>query len=310
MKPRHQGGYTALHAELCERTLVTLLRGLGPWKRGIYLAGGLVPRYLIAHRPNDEDIPPHAGTTDVDLVLDLEILTDVEAYRTLEQNLQNLGFQRGKNYDGRPQHFSWRKPAGEGITVVVDLLCDAAIEEGGRVVAIAGERRLSALKIPGAHLVTADYTEVPLTAALLDERGVATERVRVANIVPFIVLKALAYDDRMEEKDAYDLVYCLEHYGDGPIDVAAEFVDRLGRWPDEPLLPHALDIVRRRFVSDGQTQGVRKDGPTSYARFLTDPGRRDLDAQRRQNAAAAAEAFLRRVETDIGLSDRRDPPAD
>ena len=26
MKPKHQGGYTALHAELCERTLVTLLQ--------------------------------------------------------------------------------------------------------------------------------------------------------------------------------------------------------------------------------------------------------------------------------------------
>jgi hypothetical protein len=41
VKPKHQGGYAALHADLCERTLVTLLRGLGPWKAGIYLAGGL-----------------------------------------------------------------------------------------------------------------------------------------------------------------------------------------------------------------------------------------------------------------------------
>jgi len=52
MKPEHQGGYTALHTELCERTLVTLLRGLGPWKAGIYVIGGLVPRYLI---PRSDD---------------------------------------------------------------------------------------------------------------------------------------------------------------------------------------------------------------------------------------------------------------
>ena len=40
MKPKHQGGYTTLHAELCERTLVTLLRGLGPYKEGVYLVIG------------------------------------------------------------------------------------------------------------------------------------------------------------------------------------------------------------------------------------------------------------------------------
>lgn len=80
MKPKHQGGYTELHAELCERTLVTLLRGLGPWKAGVYLAGGLVPRYLIPRPSGGSDgPPPHAGPTDVDLVLDVEMLATVEA---------------------------------------------------------------------------------------------------------------------------------------------------------------------------------------------------------------------------------------
>lgn len=133
MKPRHQGGYTSLHADLCERTLVTLLRGLGPWQRGIYLTGGLVPRYLILPHGDEAGAPPHAGTTDVDLVLDLDVLATVEAYRRLEQNLKSLGFQRAMNDDGQAQHFSWRKPIASGVTVVVDLLCDAAIEAGGQV---------------------------------------------------------------------------------------------------------------------------------------------------------------------------------
>lgn len=47
MKPRHQGGYDPAHTDYCERILVTLLRGLGPWKESVYLIGGLVPRYLI-----------------------------------------------------------------------------------------------------------------------------------------------------------------------------------------------------------------------------------------------------------------------
>src|SRR5207245_1210482 len=98
--------------------------------------------------------------------------------------------------------------------------------EGGGILELAGERRLSALKIPGAHLVTTDYIPVEITAELLDGRGTATETVRVAGIVPFIVLKALAYDDRFEEKDAYDVVYCLMYYDEGPTAVAAAFRER------------------------------------------------------------------------------------
>jgi hypothetical protein len=297
VKPKHQGGYTALHAELCERTLVTLLRGLGPWKAGIYLTGGLVPRYLILRRADDAQVPPpHAGTTDVDLILDLDVLASIDAYRRLEQNLGALGFVRGTNDEGQAQHFSWRKPVGGGVTVVVDLLCDADPSQGGHVAALPGERRLSALKIPGARLVPRDHITVEITAALLDERGIATEAVRVANVVPFVVLKALAYEDRFEEKDAYDLVYCLMHYGRGPEDVAKQFSDRLARWPGEPLLPRAVEILHARFATEEQTPGARKDGPISYARFLADPGRRDLDARHRQDAAAVIDLFLRTLE--------------
>lgn len=293
MKPKYQGGYTVLHAEFCERTLVTLLRGLGPYKAGLYLAGGVVPRYPIARREDQENSPPpHAGTTDVDVIIDLEMLATVDAYRRLEQNLKGLGFKRGTNDEAQAQHFSWRKPVGEGATVVIDLLCDAPLEQGGQVGELPGERRLSALKIPGAHLVVAVHIQFEITADLLDERGIATEIVRVANVVPFIILKTLAYEDRLEEKDAYDIVYCLMHFDAGPTSVAAQFLDRRARWPNEPLLPRALDILRSRFAADEHTPGAGKDGSVSYARFLADPGRTDLNAHHRQDAAAVVELFL------------------
>jgi predicted nucleotidyltransferase len=293
VKPKHQGGYTSLHADLCERTLVTLLRGLGPWKGCVYLAGGLVPRYIIGQQAESgERLPPHAGTTDVDLVVDLDVLAGIEAYRRLEQNLKAMGFIRGANDEGQAQHFSWRKPIGNGITIVVDLLCDAAIQEGGRVAGIPGERRLSALKIPGAQLVVMDHVEVEITAELLDERGTATETVRVANIVPFVVLKALAYEDRFEEKDAYDLIYALMYYDNGPEGVAARFADWLARDHDLAYLSRAVEILRTRFGTHGGVAGSHKDGPISYARFLADPGRRDLDARHRLDAAAVVDLFL------------------
>lgn len=91
-KPKKIGGYSGDVTDACERVLVTLLRSLGPWKDSIFLIGGLTPRYLIKARP--PEVPAHAGTADVDVVVDLAILTDTEAYRTLEENLRNIGFQQ------------------------------------------------------------------------------------------------------------------------------------------------------------------------------------------------------------------------
>jgi len=291
MKPKHQHGYNASHTILCERTLVTLLRGIGPWKAGIYVIGGLAPRYLIPTSEQAQGLPDHVGTTDVDLLLNLTLLTEIEAYSRLEKNLKALNFERGKNVEGEAQHFSWRKEVGAGATVVVDLLCDKPIEEGGTVTPIIGEKRLSALGIPGAYLAMEDFVEVSLTQEMLDDRGVATETIRVANIVPLLVLKCLAYDDRMEEKDAYDIIYCLSHYQKGPDSVAVSYAASLSRLPTDPLLRKAIDILKNRFASDA-TPGYRKDGPVSYARFHADPSRTDQNAVRQREAATVVEAFL------------------
>jgi len=43
VKPRTIGGYGEVVTEGCERVLVTLLRGLGPWKESVFLIGGMLP---------------------------------------------------------------------------------------------------------------------------------------------------------------------------------------------------------------------------------------------------------------------------
>jgi hypothetical protein len=63
-KPATLDSYSDQYTVDCERVLVTLLRGLGPWKDSVYLIGGLTPRYLVAARP--PMVPAHAGTLDVD----------------------------------------------------------------------------------------------------------------------------------------------------------------------------------------------------------------------------------------------------
>ena len=73
-KPATREGYKDEYTADCERVLVTLLRGLGPWKDSVFLVGGLTPRYLVPARP--PAVPAHAGTLDVDVVIALQILTD------------------------------------------------------------------------------------------------------------------------------------------------------------------------------------------------------------------------------------------
>lgn len=81
MKPIFLSGYSDDYAKDCARLLVTLLRGLGPRPIGVP-HGGLTPRFIIKNRP--PDVPRHVGTQDVDVVLERQILTDIEALHTLE----------------------------------------------------------------------------------------------------------------------------------------------------------------------------------------------------------------------------------
>ena len=51
----------------------------------------------------------------------------------------------------------------------------------------------------------------PRAALPLDGNGIASETVRHADVVSFTCLKAFAFDQRFEPKDAHDLIYCIEH---------------------------------------------------------------------------------------------------
>ncbi|OQC18095.1 hypothetical protein [Candidatus Skiveiella danica] len=82
VKPLHFGRYSDVYTVDCERVLVTLLRGLGPRKESVFLVGGLTPRYLVPQIP--PDVPAHAGTLDVEIVIDLQLLADTDVYHSLE----------------------------------------------------------------------------------------------------------------------------------------------------------------------------------------------------------------------------------
>jgi hypothetical protein len=264
IKPATLDGYSDELTVDCERVLVTLLRGLGPWKEAVYLIGGLTPRYLVKARP--PEVPAHAGTMDVDLVIDLQILTNTEAYASLEENLARRGFERGENSRGQKVSWRWKTRTEHGATMVVELLTDAPDLAGGRVQELPIRGNISAMNIPHSSIVFDMYEVIEIQAELLGGGGIATETIRHANLVSFTCLKAFAYHDRAERKDAHDLVYCLENAAGSMDAVAAQFNAARSSKHGE-VVQSALHALRSRFASEERVEGYRKDGPVAVALF-------------------------------------------
>ena len=170
VKPSHFGGYSDAYTVDCERVLVTLLRGLGPWKESVFLVGGLTPRYLVPQRP--PDVPAHAGTLDVDIVIDLQLLADTDAYHSLEDNLKRMGFERAVNEQGLKLSWRWQTRTEHGALMVLELLADAPQIAGGRVQPLPTEGTISALNIPHSSIVFDLHQVTEIRAELLGENGI------------------------------------------------------------------------------------------------------------------------------------------
>lgn len=290
LKPQTQDRYEKQVTDNCERVLVTLLRRLGPWRESVFLVGGLAPRYIITARP--PDVPAHAGTADVDIVVDLEMLADTEAYESLEANLKRMGFERGENDKGQKVNWRWKIKLENGGVLVLEFLADHPDLRGGGVQELPTKGNVSALNIPHASMVFDLHDKLQVTADLLDGGGRATETVAYANLVSFVCLKAFAYDQRHERKDAHDLVYCLEHAEGGRDAVIAQFREAL-KGKHAETIRTALDLLRRRFC-DPNGEGYLLDGPVAVANFepAPDDGARDFRVLRQRNVNALMEAIL------------------
>jgi hypothetical protein len=290
-KPATLDGYADAYTLDCERVLLTLLRGLGPWKNSVFLVGGLTPKYLVTARP--PEVPPHAGTQDVDVVIDLQLLADTEAYHTLEDNLRKLGFERATNDKGQKLSWRWQTRTEHGALMILELLADAPEIAGGKVQPLPTDGKISALNIPHSSIVFDLYQTAEIQAELLGGAGIATELVRHANLVSFTCLKAFAFDQRFERKDAHDLIYCIEHAPEGLDAAAAAFREAL-TGKHGKVLGDTLAILRGRFCADEKVEGYRKDGPVAVALFEhgEDSDTREARVLRQREASDLVERLL------------------
>ena len=193
-------------------------------------------------------------------------LADTESYHTLEANLRRMEFERAENDQGQKLSWRWQTRTEHGARMVLELLADAPDIAGGRVQPLPTDGRISALNIPYSSMVFDLHQVAEIQAELLGGNGVATEQVKHANLVSFTCLKALAFDQRFERKDSHDLIYCIEHAPEG-LDAVSEAFRQARDGKHREVVELTLDALRRRFVRDDTTEGHRKDGPVSVARF-------------------------------------------
>lgn len=282
--------YTQASTERCGRVLGTLFRSVGaPWVDRLCLVGGLAPRYIVPSSGYHQ--PPHVGSTDVDVALSVAVSASDGAYRTLEGNLKRIGFDRVGDS-------SWRwQVAVDGEPVVLELLGEDASVPGGRIISPkvkppAGTGGVGLLNVLGAELAFADRLKIEREFVMLD--GAASKVVfNVANLAPFVAMKADAYLDRRKAKDAYDLIYVLRWWDGGPSGAAMAFL--ASPVAGDAFVTSALARITRDFADAGRV------GPVDYASLARPYGAPDEIATACNEAVAVWSAFVRGVTDGVTL---------
>lgn len=261
-KPRRRSGYTHEQTALVESACLSVAATLGALMDDLCIVGGLVPTLLVDRRDEaqGERSARHPGTVDLDVGLGLALL-DGNRYSEVSDRLRSEGFEPDTNENGNATLQRWRFGT---LGATVDFLLPAIPggARGGRIHPL--EPDFGALVAPGLELSFEERINIPCEGHTL--RGEQTTRViPVCGPAAFVVLKALAFADRAEPKDAFDLVYVIRHWPGGASDIADRLVRHSQRHAH--VVRHALRLLARDFETPETL------GPARVAEFEQADGR-------------------------------------
>ena len=251
----------------------TSFAALGHRAEHAVLIGGAVPGLI-------EDIslrnpPGHAGTTDVDILLDPAGFSAQE-YETLTERLLERGYRYRRDRDGNDLQFSFEVDV-DGHSVAVDFLAPPSPGRSGFRVPI--QPGLQAHALSGARVPAWFSVDLTLKEELV-QGGDLPVRIRLVDVPGFVVLKALAFEGRQAPKDAYDLWYVLAYAKEGPPGVAR----KLAPFAWDSVVASALAFLRVAFASPASA------GSVAVARFEE---AEEEDAERvSAQAYAVVQSFL------------------
>ena len=262
--------------EAAERALVRVIHHYGTRPEFVVL-GGLVPELLCSGSGYQ-----HAGTTDVDVQVDLEIACGAVNAERLERALRNAEFEPDGEYEWR-----WRAEGSSPAAVVrFELLSDLETDPAGANVRFDGCERLGAANLRGTRFASRDRTTRQLKARVGGVEQVV--EVYVAGLAGFLLAKCAAAHSRQKTKDWYDIAFVLLHNDTGGPEAAAEAV--LDRFGDQlASVRTALDELAANFA-DRDTQG-----PRAYAQQMAIDHPEIGGATALADAVVAVGAFCNRL---------------
>ncbi|HOE19310.1 MAG TPA: hypothetical protein PK344_18060 [Syntrophorhabdaceae bacterium] len=227
--------YGKREVEAARSVLVELIHLLGELRDAAVIVGGSVPPLLYPDIANN-----YVGTLDVDLALN-HLAIDDETYQTIRTALLKRGYKEGK----QPFIFFREVPTGDGHPVVVEVNFLSGEYGGtGRLHRTQKIQDVRARKARGCDLAFESYIVVEVEAEL-PEGGKDRVTCKVAAAVPFIVMKGMALADRMKEKDAWDIYFCITHHPGG-ID---RLVEEFRIYADHGLVREGLAKISEKFAS-------------------------------------------------------------
>lgn len=254
-KPTTADGYRGEDVALVRATCLYVATKLGDLMDDLVVVGRLVPSLLVDPSTLPEGTAAHIGTMDLDVGLTVALLNEGR-YRELVERLRRAGFEPDVNEKGNPTRQCWRIEQAEKTTVDFLIAPTPPDDRGGKLRDL--EPDFAAIIAPGLHLAFEDRKQVTLTGTtILGER--ATRTIWISDAGAFVVLKALAFDGRGENKDAYDLHYVVRNYGARVEDVAARLRPLLA----DSAATKAIDVLRRDFSEHDAV------GPRRVAMFLS-----------------------------------------
>ena len=255
-----------------EQALVRVVHHYGATPEFVVL-GGLVPELLCSRSSRR-----HAGTTDIDVQVNLEIECGAVNTRRLERALRHAEFEPDSN-----QVWRWRV-ANESIRAEVkfELLADLDSEANEATVRFDDCECLGAANLRGTSFAAHDVALRKLTARVgEDDREVD---IRVTGIAGFLLAKCAAAKSRGKPKDWYDIAFVLLHNDLGSPTAAAGEVLRI--FDDEALRASstALSELSANFAD------THSQGPIAYAeQFVIDHNDYELSQAKADSIAAVGE---------------------
>lgn len=247
--------YNDLAVRAAHTVLLEISRLLGEYHNDMVIVGGWVPSLILNNVKE-----PHIGSIDVDIALNHRVINEA-SYKTIRDLLQQGGYKEGK------QPFIFFRTVvidTTPIDVEIDLLAGEyeGTSKGHRTQPV---QDIKARKARGCDLAF-EFQIEKIVEGTLPGGAKDQASVRVASIVPFLVMKGMALYDRIKEKDAYDIYYCVRNFQGGIDNLAKEFRPFL----DNQLVKEGLRKIGEKFSSPEHF------GPTAVADFneIIDPEER------------------------------------